>query len=151
MTRAQLIQALQVDYGALATTLGLTDLDGYNSPFAAAADRAARLLGVPASARADDSVLGALDADDWEDIADVYVLRALATAAAGMVDLRVQNSTASGVQKTYSQLSKQVRDLLTSAEQSAGWKAYGGPRFEAVFLNLDYIEPSTTTATGGMG
>jgi hypothetical protein len=151
MTRAQLIQALQVDYGALATALGLTDLDSYDSPFAAATDRAARLLGVPASARADDSVLGALDAGDWEDVADVYVLRALQTAgSAGKVDIKVQNSTASSVQKSYSQLFAQVSALLDRAEQSAGWKAYGGPRFEAGFLNLDYIEPSTT-ATGGVG
>jgi hypothetical protein len=151
MKRAQILQALQINYGALATALGITDLTTDYSPLAAAADRAARLMGVPATSAADDGVLGALDAGDWQDVAEVYVLRALQTAgSAGKVDIRVQNSSASGVQKAYSQLFTQVRDLLQAAEQSAGWKAYGGPRFEAGYLQLDYLEPSTR-ATGGMG
>jgi hypothetical protein len=150
MTRAQLLQALQIDYGALATALGITDLTTDYSPLAAAADRAARLMGVPATSSADDGVLGALDGGDWQDVASVYLLRSLAVAATGKVDVRVQNSSASGVQKAYSQFSKQVRDLLTTAEQSAGWKAHGGPRFEAGYLQLDYIEPSGA-ASGGMG
>lgn len=148
MTRAQLLLALVVDYGPLAALLGITDTTSDYSPFAAAADRAGRLLGLSASDAMDPAAQNALDGGDWQDVAEVYLLRSLRLVSTGQVDIEVQDSPSSRVKKSYSQMQTQVAALLASAEQSAGWKAWGAPRLTPDTIGLDFLEPAPATMTG---
>ncbi len=148
MTRDQLLLALVVDYGPLAAQLGITDTTSDYSPFAAATDRAARLLGLSATTYSDAGAQNTLDGSDWQDVAEVYLLRSLRLMATGQVDIEVQNSAASRVKKAYSQMQTQVASLLATAEQSAGWKTYSAPRFTAEVIGLDFLEPAPMTGMG---
>jgi hypothetical protein len=147
MTREQLLGNLITKCGSLvraaqAVDPAMTDPTADYGLYALAMDQALRQVGVAETSLSDDTVVAAQPAFDLLWLATLDVAETLLGAFAGQGDIRVQNSSASGVTLSGGQVYKQAADLREVARKAVARKGYGDGAFTPDSMQLDYLEPA---------
>lgn len=147
MTRTQLMLALQTKCGSLvrsaqAVDVAMTDPASEYGLYTLAIDQALRQVGVADTSLSDDAVVAAQPAFDLLALATLEVYDSLCDAFAGEGDIRVQNSSASGVTLSGGMVYKQAADRREAARKVVARLGYGDGAFTSGYLQLDYLEPA---------
>jgi hypothetical protein len=140
MNRQQVVQSLAATFDTLTMAAGMVQPTAEWGAYQLATDQALRQLGVAEDSLSDDSQVTSQPGAALWTLAQYYTLQQIARGLALQVDVRVTNSAASGVDKKYSQLYKNVADQLALLRKDA-MEMGVLPAFESGQYQLDIFEP----------